>query len=50
MINGGIDLYAVGKVLGHVNHASTLRYAHLANDKLLKAVEAGSAKLGSWAA
>jgi len=45
MINAGIDLYAVGKVLGHANHASTLRYAHLANETLLAAVEAGAAKL-----
>lgn len=44
MVNAGIDIYAVGKVLGHRNHASTLRYAHLANDTLLAAVEAGAAK------
>ncbi len=50
MINAGIDLYAVGKVLGHANHASTLRYSHLANDTLLAAVEAGAAKLNvEWA-
>lgn len=50
MINAGIDLYAVGKVLGHANHASTLRYSHLANSTLLAAVEAGAAKLDmQWA-
>ncbi len=46
MINGGIDLYTVGKVLGHSNHKTTMRYSHLANDTLLAAVEAGAAKLG----
>lgn len=50
MINAGIDLYAVGRVLGHANHASTLRYSHLANDTLLAAVEAGAARLNvEWA-
>lgn len=46
MINAGIDLFAVGKVLGHADHKSTMRYSHLANDTLLAAVEAGAAKLG----
>lgn len=50
MINAGIDLYAVGKVLGHANHASTQRYSHLANDRLLAAVEAGAKRLNiEWA-
>lgn len=44
MINAGVDLFAVGKVLGHANYQSTQRYAHLANDTLLAAVEAGAAK------
>lgn len=44
MVNGGIDLFAVGKVLGHASVQSTQRYSHLANDTLLKAVEAGAAK------
>lgn len=44
MINSGIDLYAVGRVLGHADHQSTMRYSHLANDTLLAAVEAGAAK------
>ncbi|PZO71249.1 MAG: integrase [Pelagerythrobacter marensis] len=51
MINSGIDLYAVGRVLGHADHQSTMRYSHLANDTLLAAVEAGAAKLNvQWAA
>lgn len=44
MVNSGIDLFAVGRVLGHANVASTARYSHLANDTLLAAVEAGAAK------
>jgi integrase len=44
MVNSGVDLFAVGKVLGHASYQSTQRYAHLANDTLLKAVEAGAAK------
>ena len=47
MINAGVDLYAVGRVLGHADHKSTMRYSHLANETLLAAVEAGAAKLGT---
>lgn len=47
MINAGVDLFAVGRVLGHADHKSTMRYSHLANDTLLKAVEAGAAKQAS---
>ena len=43
MVNAGIDLFAVGKILGHADHQSTMRYSHLANDTLLAAVEAGAA-------
>ncbi len=46
MINAGIDLFAVGKVLGHADHKSTMRYSHLANETLLAAVEAGAAQMG----
>lgn len=45
MINAGVDLFAVGKVLGHASYQSTQRYSHLANDTLLAAVEAGAKKL-----
>jgi integrase len=45
MVGAGIDLYAVGKVLGHANVSSTARYSHLANDTLLAAVDAGAARL-----
>lgn len=45
MINAGIDLFAVGRILGHADHQSTMRYSHLANDTLMAAVEAGAANL-----
>ena len=46
LVNSGVDLYAVGKLLGHSTPAITAqRYAHLANDTLLAAVEAGAAKM-----
>ena len=45
MINAGVDLFAVGRILGHADHQSTMRYSHLANDTLMKAVEAGAAKM-----
>lgn len=44
MINSGVDLFAVGRILGHASYQSTQRYSHLANDTLLAAVEAGAAK------
>ena len=50
MINAGIDLFAVGRILGHADHQSTMRYSHLANDTLMQAVEAGAAKMAvNWA-
>lgn len=50
MINAGIDLFSVGRILGHADHQSTMRYSHLANDTLLQAVEAGAAKMNvNWA-
>ena len=44
MVNSGVDLFTVGRVLGHSSVQSTARYSHLANDTLLAAVEAGAAK------
>lgn len=50
MINAGIDLFAVGRILGHADHQSTMRYSHLANETLMQAVEAGAAKMNvNWA-
>ncbi len=45
MINAGIDLYSVGRMIGHVSVASATRYSDLANDTLMAAAEAGAAKL-----
>jgi len=44
MVNSGVDLFAVGRVLGHAYVASTARHSHLARDTLLAAAEAGAAK------
>lgn len=38
LINAGVDLYTVGRVLGHKDARSTQRYAHLAVDTLTAAV------------
>ena len=38
MANAGIDLYTVGKVLGHRDARSTQRYSHLTADTLADAV------------
>lgn len=38
LINAGVDLYTVGKVLGHKDARSTQRYAHLAVDTLSVAI------------
>lgn len=49
MVNSGVSIYAVSKILGHASHGTTTaRYSHLANDTLLAAVEAGAAKLASF--
>ena len=47
MINADVDLYTVGAVLGHKSQVSTARYAHLAQDKLRRAVDLiGNRKAG----
>lgn len=38
MVNAGVDLYTVGKVLGHRDSRSTQRYSHLTADTLAGAV------------
>jgi len=38
MINGEVDLYTIGAVLGHKSAQSTKRYAHLATHKLAAAL------------
>ena len=44
-VSAGVDLYAVGQIVGHADHKSTMRYSHLAADTLLAAVEAGAKKM-----
>lgn len=44
MVNSGVDLYAVGKVLGHANVGSSARYSHLNSESLMAAVESCAAK------
>jgi site-specific recombinase XerD len=44
MVNSGVDIFTVGKVLGHASVQSTQRYSHLSNETLLAAVEKGAAK------
>jgi len=45
LVNAGVDIFRVSKLMGHVNVASNTRYAHLASEQLLAATEAGAAKL-----
>lgn len=49
MVNAGQSLYVVGQVLGHTKPTTTQRYAHLNDDALLAAVDAGAKAMGtSW--
>jgi site-specific recombinase XerD len=38
LVNGGVSLYVVQQLLGHVNHRTTQRYAHLMPEALTQAV------------
>ena len=38
MVNAGVDLYTVGKVLGHRDARSTARYSHLTPETLAEAI------------
>ena len=46
LVNNGISLYEVQKLLGHSNIAVTQRYAHLANESLFKAVDVAGELVG----
>jgi len=46
MVNSGQSLYVVGQVLGHAQPRTTQRYAHLSQDTLLTAADAGAAAAG----
>lgn len=50
MVNAGVDLYTVGRVLGHRDPRSTQRYAHLTHDTLAEAVGRIGRKLPHTAA
>lgn len=41
-MNGAVPLYDVSKLLGHSNQATTARYAHLRDDRLLAANAVGA--------
>ena len=46
LVNSGCSLYEVQKILGHQNPKVTTRYAHLAQDSLLRAANIVGEKLG----
>ena len=46
MVNSGQSLYVVGQVLGHAQPRTTQRYAHLSQDTLLNAADAGAEAAG----
>jgi site-specific recombinase XerD len=39
MIQAGVDLYTVGRLLGHSAQATTARYAHLSDRELSDAMD-----------
>ena len=43
----GESLYIVGKLVGHKQHATTQRYAHLADDPLREAADRISSQISS---
>ena len=47
LVNSGCSLYEVQKILGHQNPKVTTRYAHLAQDSLLRAANLVGDKLGN---
>lgn len=49
-VAAGVDLYTVGKLVGHKDYKSSQRYSHVADTGLLKAVEKSAANLNvDWA-
>lgn len=45
LVNGGVSLYMVQKLLGHSNPSSTQRYSHLEQDTLVEASEIAAAAI-----
>ena len=49
-VAAGVDLYTVGKLVGHKDYKSSQRYSHVGETGLLKAVEKSAANLNvDWA-
>lgn len=46
LISDGFELTTIGKLLGHTQVSTTLRYSHLADDPLRRAVESISVRMG----
>jgi len=44
-VAAGVDLYTIGKIVGHKDYKSTQRYSHHSNQTLMKAVERSAANL-----
>jgi integrase len=46
LVNGGVSLYVVQKLLGHAHVGTTQRYAHLSDETLLQAVNVAAKGIG----
>lgn len=47
LVQANVPIYTVAKILGHSTVQHTARYAHLADDTLLSAVDTAAAKMGT---
>ena len=47
LVNDGVELLTVGKLLGHTQAQTTMRYAHLADETLRKATTRVSKLVGN---
>ena len=48
LVNEGVSLYVVQKLLGHTQVHTTQRYAHLAGDTLTQAAEVVVEQFSNW--
>lgn len=46
-VANGMPILMVGKLLGHTNMQTTMRYAHLADDPIMRAAEENAARLSA---